>query len=295
MCRETEVKSVNNSSLRRQRQPLAPSIMNAKSMNLITDEGFGRRLAANLLVMTIVIAFCTSNQTLQNYCLDMYYDMKEYMMRIASEMAWWSLLGLLSSSCCAIQILLNTLSFGCAGFNNVLGPLRPTFLSLSIVAQCSSWYVALTNSIVKDQWRMSAASTVLSASLTLLPEVLAWQTAKRERIRHQTYQTTNYKKEENEKTDDSVSYDSKSTSNEIKLQFQLSTMGCSSCVSTVSKVLDSIDGVRRHSVTLESGIAEIVLDEKSFGNRRNTPSNQHDQLWKDIANQLQAAGFPADD
>ena len=33
--------------------------------------------------------------------------------------------GLLSSSCCLLQILLNFLSLGCAGFNKLLGPLRP--------------------------------------------------------------------------------------------------------------------------------------------------------------------------
>lgn len=41
-------------------------------------------------------------------------------------------LGLLSSSCCLVQLVLNAASFGCAGFNTVLGPLRPLFLALTL-------------------------------------------------------------------------------------------------------------------------------------------------------------------
>jgi hypothetical protein len=39
--------------------------------------------------------------------------------------------GLLSSSCCAVQLALNALSLGCAGFA-VLDKLRPAFLALTV-------------------------------------------------------------------------------------------------------------------------------------------------------------------
>ncbi|KAG0261284.1 hypothetical protein DFQ27_003071 [Actinomortierella ambigua] len=42
-----------------------------------------------------------------------------------------ALMGLLTSSCCIIQLVLNAFSIGCAGFS-VLTPFRPVFLSLSI-------------------------------------------------------------------------------------------------------------------------------------------------------------------
>lgn len=38
--------------------------------------------------------------------------------------------GLLSSSCCVLQLLLNALSVGCAGFS-ALTPYRPLFLALT--------------------------------------------------------------------------------------------------------------------------------------------------------------------
>ncbi len=49
---------------------------------------------------------------------------------------------------------------------------------------------------------MTAASTTLSAVLTLLPEVLAWETVNGERIRKQKYERANYNKEEKEQIND---------------------------------------------------------------------------------------------
>ena len=194
------------------------------------------------------------------------------MLQLCSQFAWWTLLGLLSSSCCAIQILLNALSFGCAGFNNVLGQIRPTFVALTIVSQFSSWYVLIVYSVTYQQWRVTATSTVLSLVLTLLPEMLDWQTTKREERK------IRYLKDYNT----------------IKLQFALSTLGCSSCVSTVSKVLDGIHGVVQHTVILENGTAEIVLDKYLLGMSEDTADVSTNDLWKAIADQLVEAGFPVD-
>mmetsp|Transcript_28889 Transcript_28889/g.53346 ORF Transcript_28889/g.53346 Transcript_28889/m.53346 type:complete len:290 (-) Transcript_28889:180-1049(-) len=258
--------------------------MKSRRMHLITDDGFGRHLTANLLVMTFIITVCSTNPHLHLFFLDAYHDIKEYMMQTASEMAWWSVLGLLSSSCCAIQILLNALSFGCAGFNNVLGPIRPTFVAMTIMAQMSSWYVSYSRPY---QWRMTAASTLLSLFLTLLPEALVWQTAKREGSRQQLQTNGEWK--------DSLLNDNTNAAGIIHLQFRLTTMGCSSCVSTVSKVLDGINGVLQYFVSLEDGSAEIVLDEALVRRRTEMSTSKgsmHDLLWNDIADQLKAAGFP---
>ena len=244
----------------------------SRRMYLITDDGFTLHLTINLLVLISLIAVCISYQPLHNISLDIYYSIKEYMLQLCSQFAWWTLLGLLSSSCCAIQILLNALSFGCAGFNNVLGQIRPTFVALTIVSQFSSWYVLIVYSITYQQWRVTATSTVLSLVLTLLPEMLDWQTNKREErmIRNLKDYST------------------------IKLQFKLSTLGCSSCVSTVSKVLDGIHGVVQHTVILENGTAEIVLDKSLLGMSEDTADVSTNDLWKAIANQLVEAGFPVD-
>ena len=50
--------------------------------------------------------------------------------------------GLLASSCCIVQLVLNFFSIGCAGFNTMLQPYRPIILSLV--------FGGLTYSFIKD-------------------------------------------------------------------------------------------------------------------------------------------------
>jgi hypothetical protein len=45
---------------------------------------------------------------------------------------------LLASSCCPIQIIINTLGFGCAGFA-ILTPYKPLFLTLTIASLTAKW------------------------------------------------------------------------------------------------------------------------------------------------------------
>jgi len=69
-------------------------------------------------------------------------------------------LPLLSSSCCLLQLLINALvgAGGCAGFNTVLGPVRPVFLSLLAYLNWTS--------------RPSLPKAALRLSLALLPEIV---------------------------------------------------------------------------------------------------------------------------
>lgn len=149
-----------------------------KKAYLITDDGFGRKLMLNLLFISSLGAACYHTQAVYEVGFETYGWFNEQMMGAAHRMAWWSLLGLLSSSCCALQILLNAFSFGCAGFNTTLGPLRPTFVALTLLVQATSWHVALPR---PWQWAPTAATTLLAATLTLLPEALALHTAWREK------------------------------------------------------------------------------------------------------------------
>ena len=47
------------------------------------------------------------------------------------------LTGLLSSSCCLLQLVLNTFAVGCAGFNKVLGPIRSQVCGVPLVQRCT--------------------------------------------------------------------------------------------------------------------------------------------------------------
>ncbi|KAL9186748.1 hypothetical protein ACHAXT_010468 [Thalassiosira profunda] len=295
MCKAPEASAAATRRRRRRRRPsprerppeaTAAVVPPIKRAHLVTDEGFLRRLLANLGALAVLLAAGASSPRATDLFLDAYHAAKERMMDIAGEMAWWSLLSLLASSCCAVQLLLNALSLGCAGFNTVLGPLRPTFLALMIVAQLGSWCAAYYFSAYASggnaqSWRMTAGSTVVSGMLTLLPEMLEWQTARRERGRRKYKQLQNGTEEDDGTLTNSV---------RTTMQLQLSTMGCSSCVSTVSRVLDGIDGVARHRVSLEKGIAEIVFEEGMPGGGAGAGASD---LKRQIMEQLERAGFPA--
>ncbi|KAF9310961.1 hypothetical protein BG003_007932 [Podila horticola] len=73
--------------------------------------------------------------------------------------------GLLSSSCCVVQLVLNAFSIGCAGFS-VLTPLRPVFLAIS--------FGLVLYTVTK--YRFSArtfATLVITLGLTITPELVA--------------------------------------------------------------------------------------------------------------------------
>ena len=100
-------------------------------------------------------------------------------------------LPLLSSSCCLIQLLINAMvgAGGCAGFNTILGPVRPIFLALLVglniltgaSVQQSFWRytlalmpegVQLWNELAKRRWhntvmRGEAGTPKLRASILI--------------------------------------------------------------------------------------------------------------------------------
>ena len=81
--------------------------------------------------------------------------------------------GLLSSSCCLLQLLLNALSWfnvmhvGCAGFNKILGPPRPYLRTITFGWLGLCWY----NTPSKRRWTMLRA-TLVTMTLMFLPEML---------------------------------------------------------------------------------------------------------------------------
>lgn len=104
-----------------------------------------------------------------------YQYLLDRLMRGAHGMMWWSVFGLLSSSCCALQLILNIFNFGCAGFNTYLGPLRPFFLAWTICLNARMWQMAMPNiglpSTPEYYLPSIIISTSLAAFLSLLPEI----------------------------------------------------------------------------------------------------------------------------
>mmetsp|Transcript_40905 Transcript_40905/g.59774 ORF Transcript_40905/g.59774 Transcript_40905/m.59774 type:complete len:441 (-) Transcript_40905:248-1570(-) len=134
-------------------------------------------------------------------------------------------LPLLSSSCCAIQLLLNAISagLGCVGFNSYLGPLRPYFLSFLMYSTTILSFPSSSSLIEKGAFRRSTQKWVItfvvSWLIALMPEIVyAWNNVSSRR------RVTSIKKEDN-----SALETTKAT-----LELDIPSMGCVACINKIN-------------------------------------------------------------
>lgn len=104
-------------------------------LHLIFDEGFGLKFALSLLMIGVIAKFPIVRSLLSHN----YEGLRMIMLESAQRWKWWGAISLLASSCCALQVVLNFFSLGCAGFNTVLGPLRPPLLAMAFALQTTAW------------------------------------------------------------------------------------------------------------------------------------------------------------
>jgi copper chaperone CopZ len=143
--------------------------------------------------------------------------------------------GMLGSSCCLIQILLNSLAVGCAGFNKVLGGrVRGPLRLLSCVWLAVLWQRAL----VRRRGRRDAAlSTLLCLGLTLLPEALLYSGSGRAMA---------------------PGLDG----SERPVLLRVEGMGCEACESHVRAVIERSSGVVSSRVDFTVGEARLLVSDR---------------------------------
>jgi hypothetical protein len=239
-----------------------------KQLHLVSDAGFVRSTVRCLVLEVALLYAAYSYAPLRFWAVDMYESIKLKMLGFAHYMAWWSMLGLLSSACCVLQILLNAFSFGCAGFNTVLGPLRPPLIAFTLIAQSISWWVAFP---LPFQWGPTAATTALSLFFTFSPELLY---------------VVNKRRAETAARGAKASSASDRTARSLaRMAFEPNAMGCISCVNKVSKTLAAHSPlVVGYSVSLASASADVLL----------SPENDDaSSLARRLVDEVVAAGFPA--
>ena len=236
------------------------AIKKPKQYYLLSDPGFVPKLALNALGMGLTGALILKTPLLRNPIQSLLQEFQFQALQTSRRYLWTSstLVGLLSSSCCALQLLLNLLSVGCAGFNTILGPIRPTLLAVAL------WMQALSLLTMRYPTRATSVSLLLS----FLPELLAlwtkWTTTKA----------------------DASSTTMLTDSNENMITIQLDTMGCMSCVNKVSSVLEAEAQVERFSVSLEQGQATVVLNQTGDSSSKTSTIER-------LLHSLTKAGFPA--
>ena len=181
-----------------------------------------------------------------------------------------SVLGLLSSSCCALQLVLNAFSVGCAGFNTYLGPARPFLLALTLCMQALVWHATLFSPHGPHLVAHAAAGTLACASLTFLPEALhAWTF--REQLRRRWRSPRGEGAAEQPAASSAGDAAARAPSLALSpLTLRVSGMGCTACTVKVQGALESLPGVASCEVALESGTVELRLEEPA--DREQAPS-----------------------
>lgn len=137
-------------------------------------------------------------------------------------------LPLLSSACCAIQLLLNVMvgASGCAGFNKHLGPLRPYFLGILLSTMVSS-------SVISTQ------RVVVPLFLAFLPEWI------------HLYNTAALFSRRRGSTTHKLMSDASTSIAEIELE--IPGMGCVACINKINGSLQQVPGVTESDAWIIDG------------------------------------------
>ena len=232
-----------------------------KPLYLLSDAAVFRQLLINVTVLAFLAVLAASIPPLRHALVELYFSVNDWMMATAHSYAWWSLLVLLSSSCCALQLILNAFSLGCAGFNTFLGPLRPTLLAGTLALQIASWYVAWAR---PWQWKPTAIASVMAITMSCLPELLALYNHLRQ---------GNVVPSTNQQQGDDA----------IVLRFRMDSVGCAACLTTVSGVLRQIDAIANYDANMDTGILTVYA---------NGTEESGQVLSNEILDKLDQVGFP---
>jgi len=179
------------------------------------------------------------------------------------------LLPLLSSSCCALQLLINAIAgVGCAGFNTILGPVRPIFLSVLMYATAMSFPGPKMNGLGK--W---CSNTAITFFLALMPELLhIWNNNSWRRLASQVTTAT--------------------TANDAKVgatvELDIPSMGCAACINKIDSTITGSNGVL-------SGRSWLNDDPKGGRARFDIAANSIDdvnEIIKSVVEKVDGSGFP---
>jgi len=220
---------------------------------LVWSPGVPARIAASYVFVAVALAVLARSPA-QHAVERAAVATQEALLHGAHRAGWWTLLSLLSSSCCVIQLALNMLSVGCAGFNSILGPARPFFLACALHARVLLRRAAVAAPGVDPRVRqMNVYGGALAVAVAFAPEAVAL-VAKLRRRR------------------------GGDVAGAASLTLDLPSMGCVACVDAVSRAIRSVDGVVDASVTVGAAMVSVT--------------EANDAIAAAISDAVRKAGFP---
>ena len=111
------------------------SLTAARKAHLLFSPNVLRRTVLCLALEAALLAAVAAVPSLRYAAEDLVDAVELRLLKGAHSLAWWSLVSLLASSCCALQIILSAASLGCSGLNALLGPVRPPLLAATVLLQ----------------------------------------------------------------------------------------------------------------------------------------------------------------
>ena len=208
------------------------SLTAARKAHLLFSPNVLRRTVLCLALEAALLAAVAAVPSLRYAAEDLVDAVELRLLKGAHSLAWWSLVSLLASSCCALQIILSAASLGCSGLNALLGPVRPPLLAATVLLQASAWRVVATRK--PEQAPTVAVGSLVTLALTLLPEALHLVETRR-RLRRPSSEARR------------------------TLALRLAKVGCTSCEATVRATAEATAGVLRCDVSIDTGVATVAI------------------------------------
>lgn len=207
----------------------------ARKAHLLFSPGVARRTLACVALEAALLAIVATTPSLRSVADDVLAAVEFKLLQGAHSLAWWSVVAMLASSCCALQIILSAASVGCSGLNSLLGPIRPPMLAATALLQASAWHVVLFRK--PEQAAPVALGSAVTVVLTLLPELLHLIEA-RSRRRRPAAAAGGVGEE---------------------LQLKLTKVGCTACEAKVRSVAEACAGIVKCDVDIDTGVATVAV------------------------------------
>ena len=212
-----------------------PTYSAAAKAHLLFSPNVARRTVFCLLSEGLLVLLVAVTPELRLFADDVMAAVELRLLRGAHAMAWWSVIAMLSSSCCALQLILSAASLGCSGLNSLLGPVRPPLLAATLLLQSSAWYVVVARK--PQQAAKVAIGSAATLALTLLPELI------------HVLETRRIHKRQAEPASSTL----------LVLPLRLANVGCAACEAKVRSVAEACEGVVQCDVDLDQGTAAISI------------------------------------
>jgi hypothetical protein len=100
--------------------PPSPGARPEKDAHLIWSRGFLRHFSSSVVGLLAVATAAYNVPSLRMFLEDAEASFRLKLLSTAHGLAWWSVVGALSSSCCLVQVVLNLAAVGCVTSQNIL-------------------------------------------------------------------------------------------------------------------------------------------------------------------------------